>query len=151
MKDSSSPRQPPPPASTAAHPSLEAMGWGWGWGSASAHSVWGPRPHGPGKFFLLSGLHPTGGLRDWNPRSLDQPGQHDLGPVPAHLWWGSPLSPLGSTSPKESTFPGPTQDLGAWRGLFSGFGEGKIRSESPLPMQRCLWGLDPAERVASRG
>lgn len=149
MKDSSSPRQPPPPASTAAHPSLEAMGWGWGWGSAPAHSVWGPGPYGPGKFFLLSGLHPTGGLRGWDSRSLDQPGQHDLGPVPAHLWWGSLFVPFGGHL--SSSLPGPTQDLGAWRGLFSGFGEGKMRSESPLLMQGHLWGLNPAERVASGG
>lgn len=32
MKDSSSPRQPPPPASIAARPSREAKGWGWGLG-----------------------------------------------------------------------------------------------------------------------
>lgn len=57
------------------------------------------------------------------------------------------LPTLGSTSP--ALFldqPG----LWAWRGLLRVFGVGKMRPESPLPVQGGLsGGLDPAVRVAS--
>lgn len=140
MKDSSSPRQPPPPASTAARPSWEALrvGVGAGAGAAPLPIRWGPSPHGPAKFFPLSSLHPTGGLRG-DFRSLDQPEQHDLGSVPVTLGGGGKpfLPPLGSASPVP--FLDQLRTLGHGGAAQCWFGAGGVRSESLLS----VWVLDP--------
>lgn len=114
-------------------------------------TLWGSGPHSPGKFFLLSSLYPT-------PQVVSETGTPDpwtsLGSMTLALslplcGGDSFLPTLGSTSP--ALFldqPG----LWACRGLIGVFGVGKMRPESPLPVQGGpSGGLDPAVGVAPRG
>lgn len=121
MKDSSSPRQPPPPASTAARPSREARGWlGGGRGGAPAHSVGSP----PAIMAQGSSSHCLASI----PQVVSETETPDPWisrvnmTLALPLWEEKPFCPSGVHF--SSSLPGAAQDPGAWKALLSWSGAG---------------------------